>query len=191
MLGGVPPGRVAVCAICLPLLTACTGSSRTPTVTSEPTGKPPRQATISPLPASTTAVRLPGPCGPVAEGQRLAELLADVNAADGAAAAKLFAPNGLWEPYEHLDPPNGTLGSLRTAGDISAFVREVHQRGERWTDGRLLSPEGSANLPEATVYGLSITVLVGGRARSDGGKVAVDCGTGRITHMVGPVGARG
>jgi hypothetical protein len=127
----------------------------------------------------------------VAVGRQLAQLLADVNAGDGPAAAQHFAVDGLWEPYEHLNPPNGTAGGLTSKATITAFVQEVHRRGEKWTHGRLVSPVGPANLPEATGYGLAITVMVDGASQGDGGKVAVDCKSGLITHMVGPVGHRG
>jgi hypothetical protein len=124
-------------------------------------------------------------------GRQVAQLLADVNAGDGSAAARHFAADGLWEPYEHLNPPNGTAGGLVSKADIKAFVREVHGRGEQWTHGRLVSPVGSANLPEASAYGLAITVVLNGTSSNDGAKVAVDCKSGLITHMVGPVGHRG
>lgn len=154
-------------------------------------GSPLRAVGVVPLPASSTALRLPARCGPSAVGLRAAELLAAVNSGDGQSAARQFKPGeALWEAYGHADPPNGTAGGLRSDQDIAAFVAEIRRRGEVWTDGSLLTPVGDANLPDSTGYGLRFTVTLGGQQRADGGKVAVDCATGFLTHVVGPSAGR-
>jgi hypothetical protein len=191
--------RLAAALGCLCFLMGCTSStshsSAVPRVTAAASASDApaasARALISPLPASSTALHLPVLCAPVPVGRQIAQLLADVNAGDGSAAARHFAADALWESYEHLNPPNGTSGGLASRADIKVFVQEVHGRGEKWTHGQLVSPVGSANLPEATGYGLAFTVMLDGTSRSDGGKVAVDCKSGLITHMVGPVGHRG
>lgn len=117
----------------------------------------------------------------------MGKFLADVNAKEAAAVARYFDPAGfVWEVNDHRDPPNGTAGGLRTVGAVDSFMRELRPRGERWIDGSLISPLGTANLPDETAYGLTFTIITGAAQRSGAAKVAITCATGLITHMVGP-----
>ena len=119
----------------------------------------------------------------------MGQFLADVNARDGAAVARFFDASGfLWEVNQHMNPPNGTAGGLRTVADIAAFMTELEARGDRWTNGSLASPAGTANLPEQTGYGLHFTIADAGKKRLGGAKVVMTCSTGLITHMAGPNG---
>jgi hypothetical protein len=176
----------------LALMVACTSgcaSSASPVSGGRPvdspssSGPPGLQA---PLFASPTGLSLPASCAPTAVGAHLATLVSSVNARDSAAVVSLFAPGFLWEVNEHMDPPNGTAGGLRTPADITAFLGELRGRRERWTEGSLVNPVGSANLPEQTGYGFGFSIVEAGRSRAGGGKVVIDCVSGRIIHMVGP-----
>lgn len=185
----VKRGILAVAGVCL--LAGCVDGNRM--AESPPGGTPSpsmnASSLVAPLVASSPGVELPGPCGVESVGRRLAMLIQAVNRRDGKALARSFqfGPDLRWETYGHFDPPNGTAGGLRTRVEIEAFVDELSAGREVWTNAALVSPLGSAGLPEVAGYGLSFTVVRGGGAEiAAGAKVAMDCRTGLITHMVGP-----
>lgn len=135
----------------------------------------------------SSRVALPGRCAVAEVVERLESLTRGISSGDGAAVAAQFeAGEGLWEVYDHMNPPNGTAGGLDSPRAVLAFADEVHRRGEVWTYVDLAPPVGTAGLPDSAGFGFSITVAAGGATRTDGGKVAVDCGSGLISHMVGP-----
>lgn len=183
--------EVAVVVFSLMVTAGCTSDGRGATDTTVSADQPPRPADVTPLPASSTALKLPTLCAPDAVGRQLAGLMWDVNAGDGAGAWRRFEADGLWEAYDHMNPPNGVRGGLTSEAAVKAFVQEVRRRGEVWAAGRLASPVGPANLPAATGYGLTLAITAGPTSRRDGGKVAISCRTGRIIHMVAPIGAHG
>jgi len=181
--------RVGVLAVVL--VAGCTaGGSR-----QEPPGardrsmrsSPTARAAAAPLPVSSTEVQLPGRCAATEVAAKLGEFLSDLNARDAIAVVDAFDPAGfLWEAGGHFDPPNGTLGGMRTPSDVEGFMRELDVRGERWVDGSVISPVGDANLPAETGFGLGFTTVRGGVRRDAGAKVVISCDTGLITHMAGP-----
>lgn len=105
------------------------------------------------------------------------------------AAHFLVGPNLRWEVHEQADAPNGTLGALKSLDAITAFVRDVHAQGEAWVSGEVVPP---AQRPEGSpaVYGARVTVTSGGVARGAAVKVVIDCATGKLSHMVGPLSSR-
>jgi hypothetical protein len=136
---------------------------------------------------SPTPLSLRGGCAVEDVTERLEALARDVSLGDGTAVAAHFrgGPDLRWEVREHFDPPNGTLGALRTLDAISAFAEVIHQRGEVWTTGEVIPPAQHTDGAPA-VYGARVTATAPGATLTSPVKVVIDCATGRVTHMVGP-----
>jgi hypothetical protein len=118
----------------------------------------------------------------------LRTLVADLTAGNGEAVAAhfLLGPELRWEVYDHLDPPSGTKGALRTRQALASFAEEVGSSRAVWVFRGVVPPTGDAGLPETAVFGLELVINSGGRQHATGAKVVIDCKEGLINHMVGP-----
>jgi hypothetical protein len=149
---------------------------------------PPRQSRTQAVAPSNGSLSLPGKCALPYVRRRLQNLAADVSAGNGTAVAANFlaGPEFRWEVYEHMDPPNGSKGALRTRAAVAVFASIIRARHTVWTFAGVDPPVGNAGLPETVVYGLSLTIKSGRQERAAGAKVVIDCESGLINHMVGP-----
>lgn len=164
------------------LVTASLAACESSGSAAEPVSSPAQSEAPSLNPVAKAVQRAsPQPCqlGPVTA--RVQSLVEALNNGHPEQVADSFTEPTHWEVYDYFGQ-----GVLENRASIEAFVRQVSDQRNKWSMGRVIPPEGTAVLPERSVYGAELLIEANGTTRSSGSKIVIDCESGLIDRMVGP-----